>query len=216
MIAFLRSIPSIVRLPVALALILGAGPAIASGETDWFPALITAAREQIGVTVAYDPAYRTIPYPDGDVPPDRGVCTDVIIRALRRAHRIDLQKLVHTDMHARFAEYPRNWHLTRPDPNIDHRRVPNLQTFLRKHALVIDDIVHVEAFLPGDLVTSMLPGNLPHIMIVSDQKAHDGTPLVIHNIGRGTQEEDYLFRYPMTAHYRLDPATLIRLQRQSP
>ncbi len=214
--AFLRSFPSIMRLLVALALIRCASPAIASGETDWFSAMIAAAREQIGVTVTYDPAYRTIPYPDGDVPSDRGVCTDVIIRALRRAHRIDLQKLVHTDMRARFAQYPRNWHLTQPDPNIDHRRVPNLQTFLRKHALVIDDIVHVEAFLPGDLVTSMLPGNLPHIMIVSDQKAQDGTPLVIHNIGRGTLEDDYLFRYPITAHYRLDPETLNRLQCQSP
>lgn len=170
--------------------------------------LVAAARKQVGVTVDYDPAYVVLTYPGGDVPAERGVCTDVVIRALREAVDFDLQKAVHEDMRANFSVYPRNWGLSRPDKNIDHRRVPNLQTFFKRKADALpypmDDRT---AYLPGDIVTSMLPGNLPHIMIVSDRKSADGIPLVIHNIGRGAQEENSLFAYPLTGHYRLKADT---------
>jgi hypothetical protein len=137
----------------------------------------------------------------GDVPSSRGVCTDVVIRAYR-AIGIDLQVLVHEDMSANFPLYPRLWGLPRPDTNIDHRRVPNLQRFLeRAHANVGSGVG--AKYLPGDLVTWMLPGNLPHIGIVSDRFAADSArPLIIHNIGAGPAEEDMLFAYPITGHYR--------------
>lgn len=165
--------------------------------------LIAAARSQVGVTVTYDPAYVVLAYPKGDVPQDRGVCTDVVIRALRASNGLDLQKALHEDMKAGFSAYPKNWGLSRPDKNIDHRRVPNLQTYFKRHAKSLPVSDKPADFQPGDIVTSMLPGNLPHIMIVSDRSTSEGTPLVIHNIGRGAQEEDSLFRYPLTGHYRL-------------
>src|SRR5262249_39791688 len=127
---------------------------------------------------------------------------DVVIRAYR-AIGIDLQVLVHEDMLANFGSYPRQWGLSKPDTNVDHRRVPNLQKFFeRAHAKVPSTAAAAE-YLPGDLVTWMLPGNLPHIGIVSDRRASDtGRPLVIHNIGVGPKEEDMLFAYPITGHYR--------------
>ncbi len=169
--------------------------------------ILEAARRQIGVTIIYDGSYAVLPYPGGDLPMERGVCTDVIVRALRDALGIDLQRLVHEDMRAAFDAYPKLWGLTRADRNIDHRRVPNLQTWLVRHAQALVVTQKPEEYRPADLVTSMLPGNLPHIMIVSDRKTGTGVPLVIHNIGAGTREEDSLFRYPLTGHYRLrDPA----------
>lgn len=165
------------------------------------PDLVAAARAQVGVTVYYDPAYERLSFPGGDVAQDRGVCTDVVIRALR-AQGLDLQLAINRDMKARFASYPRNWGLKRPDPNIDHRRVPNLITFLDHLGARLPA---ESAFLPGDIVTSMLPGNLPHIMIVSDRRTGNH-PLVIHNIGRGAREEDALFTYPQTGHFRLSQA----------
>lgn len=165
--------------------------------------LVDAARQQVGITLHYDPAYTRLTYPKGDVPQERGVCTDVIIRALRVAHGLDLQQAVHEDMKAHFSAYPSHWGLRRPDRNIDHRRVPNLQTYFRRHALALRPSNDPTAFKPGDIVTSMLPGNLPHIMVVSDRATHTGVPLVIHNIGRGTREEDALFAHPLTGHYRL-------------
>lgn len=164
-------------------------------------ALINAAREQIGVTVEYDGRYQRISYPNGDVPNHTGVCTDVIIRAYRTLG-IDLQRRVHEDMRAHFSAYPRLWGLTKPDANIDHRRVPNLQKFFQRHGQSLPVSSRAENYLPGDLVTWMLPGNLPHIGIVSEQKNAKGVPLIIHNIGRGTRQEDVLFAYPMTGHYR--------------
>lgn len=168
--------------------------------------LVAAARSQIGWTVTYDPAYRTLSYPNGDVPPERGVCTDVVIRAYRSALSVDLQRLVHEDMRRNFSAYPRHWGLKRPDRNIDHRRVANLQVFLtrRKANLALSD--DLKTVRPGDLVTMMLPGNLPHIVIAGDKMNEDNTrPLVIHNIGRGAQEEDVLSQFKLTGHYRFLP-----------
>ena len=162
---------------------------------------VVAARRQIGVTRTYDPAYVVLPYPGGDVPQDRGVCTDVVIRALR-GEGIDLQKTVHEDMSAHFDLYPKKWGLRRPDRNIDHRRVPNLQTWFTRQGWSLTPSQSASAYQAGDLVTWMLPGNLPHIGIVSDRTGWRGTPLVIHNIGSGTREENILFSYPITGHYR--------------
>ena len=159
------------------------------------------ARQQIGVTIEYDPAYVVLPYPGGDVPMDRGVCTDVVIRAFRGIG-IDLQKAVHEDMKKNFSAYPRNWGLKRPDKNIDHRRVPNLRTYFKRRGWELPLTQKVADYHPGDIVTCTVAGNLPHIMIVSDRRAADGTPLIIHNIGAGTEEEDALFLFPLTGHYR--------------
>jgi hypothetical protein len=166
------------------------------------PAIVKAARSQIGVTTSYDPAYVSLSYPGGDVPKDRGVCTDVIIRALRTAHKKDLQRLVHEDMRANFSAYPKRWGLTRPDRNIDHRRVPNLQTYFKRSGYSLPLQKDPARFLPGDLVTCTVPPHLPHIVIVSDKKSPNGPPLIIHNIGQGTREEDALFKFPHTGHYR--------------
>ena len=171
----------------------------ATCETD----VVAAARRQIGVTVEYDPVYRKIAYPGGDVPRKGGVCTDVIIRALRDARKIDLQKLVHEDMKANFAKYPQDWGLKKPDANIDHRRVPNLQCYFKRKGYALSVSKNAADYKPGDFVTVTVGRRLPHIMIVSDRKAADGTPLVIHNIGSGTKEENCLFAYPLTGHYRM-------------
>lgn len=168
-------------------------------------ALAAAARKQIGVTLSYDPAYVRLPYPGGDVPASRGVCTDVVIRAFR-TQRIDLQQRVHEDMRAHFAEYPQKWGLRGPDSNIDHRRVPNLQTWFERQGWSLPVTARATDYRSGDLVTWMLPGNLPHIGIVSDRRTMSGgTPLIIHNIGRGTREEDILFSHRITGHYRPKP-----------
>lgn len=159
------------------------------------------ARQQIGVTVEYDPTYVVLPYPGGDVPPDRGVCTDVVIRAFRGIG-LDLQKAVHEDMKKDFAAYPRNWGLKKTDKNIDHRRVPNLRTYFKRQGWELPITRNAADYQPGDLVTCTVADTLPHIMIVSDRRAADGTPLIIHNIGAGTEEEDALFRFPLTGHYR--------------
>ena len=164
--------------------------------------IMEAARKQVGVTISYDPEYVALKYPGGDLPREKGVCTDVVIRALRDGLAQDLQKLVHEDMKADFAAYPKNWGLSRPDKNIDHRRVPNLRAYFKRKVIVLPVKNVAGRFQPGDLVTCTVPPNLPHIMIVSDKKSAEGVPLVIHNIGRGAQEEDVLFTYPLTGHYR--------------
>ncbi|MGC6427734.1 MAG: DUF1287 domain-containing protein [Akkermansiaceae bacterium] len=164
-------------------------------------ALAEAARSQIGITTSYDPSYVGLKYPGGDVPKSTGVCTDVVIRALREMN-FDLQQLVHEDMNANFPKYPKIWGLKQTDKNIDHRRVPNLQTYFKRRGISLPVTKKKESYCPGDLVTCMVPGNRPHIMIVSYKKAKDGTPLVIHNIGGGAQEEDSLFDFELTGHYR--------------
>ncbi len=165
--------------------------------------LVAAARSQIGVTLRYDSAYKVLAFPGGDVPQDRGVCTDVIIRAYRSALAFDLQKAVHEDMRKAFSNYPKSWGLKGTDRNIDHRRVPNLQKYFSRRGASLPVTQNPADYLPGDLVTQMLPGNLPHIVIVSDRKGRSGQPLVIHNIGGGAQEEETLFAFPITGHYRL-------------
>lgn len=166
--------------------------------------LIEAARERTTYKVRYDGSYHRIPYPNGDVPANIGVCTDVVIRAYRKVG-IDLQKKVHEDISANFSRYPsrRIWGLTRPDSNIDHRRVPNLQVFLSRFGELLRVSINPRDYQPGDLVTWMLPGNLPHIGIVIDERSRDGKrPLIAHNIGAGPKIEDMLFAYPITGHYR--------------
>ncbi|HEY0661088.1 MAG TPA: DUF1287 domain-containing protein [Lysobacter sp.] len=179
----------------------GATPSTAATAS---PPLVAAARAQIGVTTTYDPAYVRLPYPGGDVPRDRGVCTDVVIRAFR-AQDLDLQQRVHEDMRGHFALYPRQWGLRSPDRSIDHRRVPNLQRWFERQGWSLSVSDDAAGYRAGDLVTWDLGGNVPHIGIVSDRQGGSRQPLVIHNIGAGTREEDILFRYRITGHYR--PAT---------
>ncbi|MEM7402163.1 MAG: DUF1287 domain-containing protein [Pseudomonadota bacterium] len=163
--------------------------------------LIKAAQERTKHSVRYDGSYVAISYPMGDVPLTQGVCTDLIIRAYR-ALGIDLQQLVHEDMREHFPKYPNIWGLHSTDTNIDHRRVPNLQTYFERQGeqLVIS---HKESdYKPGNLVTWMLPGNLPHIGIVSSEFVKNTQrPKIIHNIGRGPVEDDILFKYEITGHY---------------
>ena len=164
--------------------------------------IVQAARTQIGQTTIYDPAYVGLKYPGGDVPLERGVCTDVIIRALRKGAGLDLQKLVHEDMKKAFAKYPKIWGLKKTDRNIDHRRVPNLSCYFERKGYSLGASKNKRDYLAGDLVACLV-GKRPHIMIVSDKKAEDGTPLVIHNIGSGTKEENTLFAFKITGHFRL-------------
>lgn len=163
--------------------------------------LVQAARSQVGVTLGYDPVYRRLDYPGGDVPLATGVCTDVLIRALRQ-QGLDLQKSVHEDMRAHFSAYPRNWGLQSPDRNIDHRRVPNLMTWFKRQGMALKVSDKPADYRAGDIVTWDLGRGLTHIGIVSDRTSLAGVPLVLHNIGRGTQEEDILFGFAITGHYR--------------
>jgi uncharacterized protein YijF (DUF1287 family) len=172
--------------------------------------LIAAAIERTTHVVRYDGSYRKITYPGGDVPDNTGVCTDVIVRSYR-ALGIDLQKEVHEDMRRHFSLYPKKWGLKKPDTNIDHRRVPNLQIFFTRHGQKLPVSDDAEAYRPGNLVTWMLPGNLPHIGIVTDRRSKDGLrPLIVHNIGVGPVLEDMLFVYEITGHYRYPAETARR------
>lgn len=164
-----------------------------------------AAREQVGVTLGYDPAYRRLDYPGGDVDPATGVCTDVVIRAYR-VLGVDLQQRVHDDMREHFEAYPKLWGLRATDRNIDHRRVPNLQTFFTRHGERLPVTADAEDYQPGDIVTWRLSNGLPHIGLVSDRQNRDGVPLILHNIGAGTQEQDLLFAFEITGHYRFPVA----------
>ncbi len=165
--------------------------------------IVSAARSQIGVTTSYDPSYVSLDYPGGDVPEHCGVCTDVIVRALRKAINLDLQKALHEDMKANFSAYPKIWKLKRPDKSIDHRRVPNLRRYFKRKGYSLPVKSGTTQYLPGDLVTCTVPPHLPHIMVVSDKKTAKGIPLVIHNIGSGTKEEDRLTDFKITGHYRV-------------
>jgi uncharacterized protein len=181
-----------------------AAPAISE---PWVEKLLAAAVAQVGVTTRYVPAYQQIPYPNGDVLREGGVCTDVVIRAYRDAFGCDLQRLVHEDMAAHFDAYPKKWGLNHPDANIDHRRVGNLQVFFRRHGDVLLVTQNAADYAPGDIYTCLLPGNLPHIGLVDAQRSPDGLrPLIINNIGEGTQVEDRLFEFPLTGHFRYAPS----------
>ncbi|WP_039976705.1 DUF1287 domain-containing protein [Vibrio jasicida] len=184
--AVLVSLPAIAEQPISLA---------------------EAAKERTQYDITYDGSYYQIGYPNGDVASDIGVCTDVIIRSYRKLG-VDLQVLVHEDMRDNFSAYPskRIWGLTRTDRNIDHRRVPKLQMFFQRHGVEIPISNDGHNFKPGDIVTWMLPGNLPHIGIVADDLSTDKRRLlIVHNIGGGVVLEDMLFDYPITGHYRFEP-----------
>ncbi|HSD36385.1 MAG TPA: DUF1287 domain-containing protein [Rhodocyclaceae bacterium] len=183
---------------MALSVAVHAGAFVGTFAAD----LVTAARERTAHQEVYDGSYRTIGYPLGDVPDDRGVCTDLIIRAYRRLG-VDFQVLIHEDMVRHFTAYPAAWGMRQPDRNIDHRRVPNMQTFLARAGASVQVSQRPQDYVAGDLVTWILPGNLPHIGIVSDRKVSGtGRPQVIHNIGAGPVEDDILFVYRITGHYR--------------
>lgn len=163
--------------------------------------LSDAALELTEQEVSYDPAYFTIDYPNGDIPADKGVCTDVIIRTYRKLE-IDLQKEVHEDMAGNFQDYPHIWGLTKPNKNIDHRRVPNLMTYFSRHGRVKTISTDAKDYLPGDIVCWNLGGGITHIGIVVNKKSDDGERfLIVHNIGGGQVLEDCLFDFEVIGHY---------------
>lgn len=163
--------------------------------------LSDAAIELTSQQVRYDPSYFSISYPGGDVPADRGVCTDVIIRAYRKLN-IDLQKEVHEDMAAHFSKYPNHWGLTKTDKNIDHRRVPNLMTFFTRHGSVKKKSQNANDYHAGEIVAWDLGGGTTHIGILIEKKSSDNKrPLVVHNIGNGQEISDCLFSYKIIGHY---------------
>lgn len=172
-------------------------------QKDFYARLSDAAISIIDPRIKYDPAYTRIAYPNGDVAADRGVCTDVLIRAYRKLG-IDLQKEVHEDMKANFSLYPsrKTWGLKTTDRNIDHRRVLNLQTFFTRKGQSLPVSNKASDYRVGDLVTWDLGGGIAHIGIVVDRKTSNGRPLVVHNYGGGQVSEDILFRYKITGHYR--------------
>ena len=198
------------RFTIFLLSLLSVNAYAASFDDD----IVASLLERTTHNVTYDGSYRSIGYPGGDVPENVGVCTDVIIRSYRKLG-IDLQKLVHEDMQNNFTLYPskRIWGLNKPDKNIDHRRVPNLQTYFKRQgrALVLSD--SPEEYKTGDIVTWMLPGNLPHIgMVVNERSVQTGNPLIVHNIGRGAEKTDMLFDYKITGHNRFEPQYLNKTQ----
>ena len=169
--------------------------------------LVKAAIDRTNYRVVYDGSYHSIKYPGGDVPSNIGVCTDVVIRSYRKVG-IDLQKLVHQDIKTNFSKYPSKkiWGLNHPDTNIDHRRVPNLQIFFSRFGQVLSISSKTKDYSPGDIVTWMIPGNLPHIGVVTDKyNTKTGNPMIVHNIGRGPKVEDMLFSFKITGHYRYLP-----------
>lgn len=163
--------------------------------------LSIAAIELTKQKVDYDPAYFTITYPNGDVPSNKGVCTDVVIRAYRKLG-IDLQKEVHEDMKLNFSKYPKNWNLKKPNTNIDHRRVPNLMVYFSRKGTVKSITKNGTDYLPGDIVCWNLGGAITHIGLVVNKKSDDGTHyLVVHNIGAGQVLADCLFDFKIIGHY---------------
>lgn len=163
-------------------------------------ALALAALHQVGVTKVYDPAYAILAYPNGDVPLERGVCADVVVRAFR-ATGVDLQAEVHEDMTKHFSEYPNHWGLKKPDKNIDHRRVLNLMKYFEGKGKAIE--LKSQEFKPGDVVAWKLNGGLYHIGMVSNEKVpRQSRYFMVHNIGAGVQKEDVLNSFKIIGHYR--------------
>lgn len=172
------------------------------GQRDFYNELADSSLTLTEQHVEYDPSYFGLDYPNGDVPPNKGVCTDVIIRAYRKLG-IDLQKEVHEDMKANFVKYPKIWGLSHPDKNIDHRRVPNLMTFFERHGVNLSITQNPTDFKPGDVVCWNLGGGTTHIGIVSKKKIENGERfLIIHNIGSGQVLEDMLFDFKIIGHYK--------------
>lgn len=164
--------------------------------------LVSAAKNQVGKTIRYNPQYQKIGYPLGDVPLEEGVCTDVIIRAFRELG-MDLQKLVHEDMKKNWGAYPKKWGLKGTDSNIDHRRVPNLMTYFDRQKMTIT----TGECKPGDIIVWDLGGGILHIGLLSDKTVkllnNEEYPLVFHNIAQGVREEDILKTFKIVGHYRL-------------
>lgn len=173
-------------------------PATASPQLKQF---LAGASEQTTVTTGYDPSYVVLEYPGGDVAPETGVCSDVLVRAFRKAG-IDLQKEVHEDMKAAWSSYPRDWGGARPDSNIDHRRVLNLMTFFKRKGKTLPVTSDREDYQPGDIVAWDLGGGIEHIGIVSHLLTEPGRLQIIHNIGAGAKAEDVLFNWNIIGHYR--------------
>jgi len=174
----------------------------AKAESNFFGRLADSAITLAKQNIVYDPTYYKIPYPNGDVPAGKGVCTDVIIRAYRKLG-IDLQKEVHEDMKAHFSLYPKIWGMTHTDKNIDHRRVPNLMTFFKRKGTELTKSKEAKDYQPGDIVCWNLSAGITHIGIVVDKKSEDGKRYqMIHNIGAGQVVEDCLFSYTIIGHYR--------------
>lgn len=211
---------AMLTLAIAAAVLPQPRPQLAPADSrrDFLRRFVAAALERTHHTVRYDPAYVRIAYPGGDVPLETGVCTDEVIRAYR-AVGVDLQKDVHEDMVAHFSAYPTRWRRTSPDPNIDHRRVPNLMVFFSRKGEVLPVTDRAEDYAPGDLVTWDLnpsprkerrgPGapdlgrGLTHIGIVVNQKGFFSRRyMIVHNIGAGPKMEDVLFEWKITGHYR--------------
>jgi hypothetical protein len=177
-------------------------PAPLSIEKPFYQRLSDAAIAITNDHVSYDPSYFSIPYPNGDVPKNKGVCTDVVIRAYRKLG-IDLQKEVHEDMVKNFSLYPKIWNLKKTDRNIDHRRVPNLQVYFSRFGKKYSVTENADHYKTGDIVTWMINDKLPHIGIVTHKRSWDGKrPLIVHNVGRGQVLEDCLFKYTITGHYQ--------------
>jgi len=189
--------------------LLASSPLVMAGTKVSFKPLpdkiVETARARTLLDIRYDPKYVRLSYPGGDVAPDTGVCTDVVIRTFRNALSFDFQKAVHEDMTANFSKYPKIWGLKRADKNIDHRRVPNLEAFLKRQGAAVPITKKAEDYRPGDLVSWRLGGRLPHIGIISDKKSEWGTPLVIHNVGGGVVEDDLLFNTDIEGHFRFIP-----------
>ena len=206
-----------VLLPTITLLFTSAANAQRSADPGEFSRqLVAAAMERTRHRVRYDGSYRSIPYPNGDVPADVGVCTDVVVRSYR-VLGIDLQTEVHEEMVAHFDAFPGDWGLLRPDPNIDHRRVPNLEVFFSRRGLALPVTRSETDYVAGDLVTWMVAGRLPHIGIVTDHRSADSKrPLIVHNIGRGPMLEDMLFEHPITGHYRYAGSVLASQARRRP
>lgn len=185
-----------------LILILLFSSGIANSQTNFYQRLADSVLVLTKQKVAYDPAYIVIAYPNGDVPSDKGVCTDVVIRAYRKMG-IDLQKEVHEDMKLNFNKYPKNWGLKSTDRNIDHRRVPNLMTFFARHGKVKSITNNPEDYKPGNIVCWDLGKGITHIGIVSNKKSLDKKRyLIVHNIGEGQVLEDCLFEFKIIGHYQ--------------
>jgi len=175
-----------------------------AGQKGFYDRLADSALTLTAQKVRYDPAYTAISYPNGDVAPDKGVCSDVVIRAYRKLG-IDLQKEVHEDMKINFDKYPKRWGLKKPDRNIDHRRVPNLMTFFTRYGTIKNITDNPNDYLPGDIVCWDLGGGITHIGVVSGKKSSDGRRyLIVHNIGRGQELEDCLFDFKIIGHYRYE------------
>ena len=174
-------------------------------QESFFIKLADAAVRLTQDRVQYDPSYFVIDYPNGDVPANKGVCTDVVIRAYRKLDT-DLQKMVHEDMKQNFSAYPKDWGLKKPDKNIDHRRVPNLRTYFSRHGKSLKPTTDPDDYEPGDIVTWDLGKGIAHIgIVIKDRSSDNKRPMIVHNIGNGQEKSDCLFAYRITGHYRYKP-----------